>query len=41
MSKTKPRRGMPRRPHERARLSGGGGAEVASKTTTQAQEVGR
>jgi hypothetical protein len=41
MSKTKPRLGMPRRPHERARWSGESGAEMASKPAMRVQEAGR
>jgi len=41
MVKTKPRLGMPRQPHERARWAGGPSTEPASEAVRRAQEVGR
>ena len=41
MSKTKPRLGMPRRMHERARWAGGPSTEIALEAIRRAQEVGR
>ena len=41
MSRTKPRLGMPRRLHGRARQTGGPGAEIAFKAATRTREVDR